>query len=361
MQINNPKITVIMPVYNVEDYLKNSIDSVLRQTFSDFELILVNDGSTDGSKDICEKYLNIDGRVKLINQDNLGAHNARNSALKIAKGSYVAFFDSDDYVDDNMLHDLYTLAKDYKSDLVISGFRINTYYNNEEYITKEYVPYTGDNNTIKVYSDYETFRKDAYRNFDINMFYPPWNKLYKLSYLKNNDITFPILYRDDFPFVLNVIRDIKDVVITKKCYYNFVRKRSDSETQKYVKNLYDKREEEHTYMLDIYKYWDMLSDTDSFEMISRRYVDRLIECIVNLYNKECTLTDIEKRDEIKKYFSSDNFKTSIKCARPRKLYLKLMYIPLILRNISLTLLMGRFINYIKSHNIRIFTILKVDR
>ena len=361
MQNSNVKISVIVPVYNVEAYLEKAVDSILNQTFNDFELILVNDGSTDRSKEICEKYLSIDERVKFINQDNQGAHNARNNALKVAKGKYVCFFDSDDYLEPNMLNDLYDLAKRYDSDLVISGFNINTYYNDNDYITIKYIPYTSNNEDIINYNNEVDFRKEAYHNFDINMFYPPWNKLYKLSYLKNNEIEFPITYRDDFPFVLRVIRDIDNVTFTKKIYYNFIRKRQDSETQKYVKNLYDKREEEHGFMLDLYRHWELLDDENSFEMISRRYIDRLIECIVNLYNKECTLNDDERISEVKRYFENENFKTCIEKAKPRKQYLKLMYLPLKLRSPKLTLSMCKFINYIKTKDIRIFTKFKVER
>lgn len=361
MQDSIVKISIIMPVYNVEAYLDKAIVSVLNQSFTDFELILVNDGSTDHSLDICEKYVNLDTRVKLINQNNLGAHNARNNALKIAKGQYVAFFDSDDYVESDMLTDLYKIAMTYNSDLVVSGFNINTYYSDEKYIVQKYIPYTRNGVEIDNFNDQVEFRKVAYHNFDINMFYPPWNKLYKLSYLKKNNLTFPITYRDDFPFVISVIKDIKFITFTTKCYYNFIRKRSDSETQKFVKNLYEKREEEHKSMLELYSYWGLLDDVSSFEMISRRYIDRIIECIVNLYNKNCTLSDDERHKEVSKYFSNNNFDISIKKAHPKRLYLKLMYIPLRLKNVSLTLLMCKFINYIKGKNIRLFAKLKADR
>lgn len=361
MQKTSSKISVIVPIYNVEPYLKKAIDSILNQSFKDFELILVNDGSTDGSKAICEAYVNVDDRVKLINQENQGAHTARNNALKVAEGTYVCFFDSDDYVDMDMLEVLYDLALTYNSDLVISGFKINTYYNDDEYTVREYIPYTENGEMIQHYDDIKQFRKDAYHNFDRNMFYPPWNKLYKLSYLKDNDIEFPVTYRDDFPFVLNVIKDISSVTITRNSYYNFIRKRSDSETQKYVANFYEKREEEHKSMLDLYKYWDLIDDNDSFEMIARRYIDRLIECIVNLYNSQCLMTEGEKEFQVRKYFENENFKKCIKAAKPRSLYSKIMYMPLRIKNVPLTLLMCKFINHIKTHNIKLFTKLKVER
>ena len=193
------------------------------------------------------------------------------------------------------------------------------------------------------------------------MFYPPWNKLYKASYLKEKNILFPVTYRDDFPFVLEVIKDIDKVIFTKKTYYNFIRKRQDSETQKYYKNLYEKRIEEHEKMLSIYTYWGLIDDKDAFEMISRRYVDRLIECMVNLFNKECDLTNDEKKETLKKYLDNKYFTKSIEFARPNKLYLKIMYIPLKLKSVTLCILMSKFINFVKSKNIKLFALLKMNR
>lgn len=358
MQNNNVKISIIMPVYNVKDYLKKAVDSVLNQSFDDFELYLVDDGSTDNSGAICDELKEKDDRIKVIHQTNQGAHNARNNALKLVTGTYVCFFDSDDYIEKDMLLDLYNIATKYNSDLVISGFYINTYYDDDNYITLNYIP--NIENDVENYNKLD-FRKLAYKNFDRNMFYSPWNKLYKLSHLRDHNITFPITYRDDFPFVLSVIRDIENVTYTKKQYYNFIRKRAESETQKYVATLYEKREEEHKYMIDLYSYWGMTDDNNSMEMISRRYIDRLIECMVNLFNKKCTLSNVEKRDLIKKYLQNENVVECLKSAKPKKLYLKLMYIPIKMKSVNLCYLMASFICFVKGNNIKLFSVLKTNR
>ena len=102
-----PKISVIVPVYNVEKYLCECIDSILTQTFTDFELILVDDGSQDNSGKICDEYANKDHRITVIHQENQGQASARNNALAIAKGEWVHFVDSDDLIHPQMLEILY--------------------------------------------------------------------------------------------------------------------------------------------------------------------------------------------------------------------------------------------------------------
>lgn len=361
MQNNNIKISIIMPVYNVEEYLPKSIESVLNQTLNEFELILVDDGSKDLSGKICDEYAAKDKRVKVLHQVNSGAHTARNNALKIATGTYVCFFDSDDYIDKNMLEELHALAIKYDSDLVISGFYIETYYDDNNYSVFDYIPYTLNGEEVENFSDCIKFRKNAYFNFDRNMFYPPWNKLYKLEYLNKNNITFPKTYRDDFPFVLSVIKDISNVTYTKKQYYHFIRKRTESETQKYIENLYTKREEEHNQMVSIFTDWNLYDDKNSLEMICRRYIDRIIECMVNLFNRECKLCKKDKQGLIYKYINTKQFDNCITKAKPKTLYLRIIYLILKTKNVNICYAMSKFINFVKANNLKLFSILKNGR
>lgn len=113
-----PKISVIVPIYNVERYLSECINSILRQTFSDFECILVNDGSTDICGEICNNYQKIDNRIQIIHQSNKGVSAARNIGINIAKGEYITFIDSDDIIHHSYLYYLYNTAKKYNTDLV---------------------------------------------------------------------------------------------------------------------------------------------------------------------------------------------------------------------------------------------------
>lgn len=108
-----PKISVIVPVYNVEEYLRECIDSILAQTFTDFELILVNDGSQDNSGTICDEYASKDNRITVIHQKNQGQASARNKALAIANGEWVHFVDSDDLIHPQMLEILYGAVDEY--------------------------------------------------------------------------------------------------------------------------------------------------------------------------------------------------------------------------------------------------------
>ena len=118
MESNRPKISIIIPVYNVEEYLKRCVDSALQQTLQDLEIILVDDGSPDNSPEICDRYAAAEDRVKVIHKENGGLASARNAGLKIAQGDYIFFLDSDDWLESDGIETLYRTAEQYQVDFV---------------------------------------------------------------------------------------------------------------------------------------------------------------------------------------------------------------------------------------------------
>lgn len=125
MDINEPYISVLIPIYKAEHYLHKCIDSILNQTFQNFEIILVNDGSPDRSGAICDDYSLKDRRVKVIHQKNGGVGSARQAGLDLAIGTYIIYIDPDDWLEPNMLEDMYNLAQKESSDIIISDYYID--------------------------------------------------------------------------------------------------------------------------------------------------------------------------------------------------------------------------------------------
>ena len=348
------KITVVMPVYNVEKYVGKAIESILTQTLKEYEFIIIDDGSPDNSGSICDEYARKDKRIRVIHKENGGAPSARNIAIDCAKGKYLYFIDSDDWAEPEMLKDMYALAETNKAQLVITGYYIDTYYNENEYLRQD-VFYSD-----LIFKSKDEFRKAAYRLFDNNLLYAPWNKLYLTEHIRKNGIRFPDTFWDDFPFNLNIIRDIERVVVSSKKYYHFLRARTESETTKYVSRMYEKREEEHIWLTDLYRYWG-IDDDNSREFIARRYIERLVGCIENVTNKNCALTTREKKHRIMKMISNDRVRESLRYAKPNSLMMKMMLLPIRWSNADLALLEGRLISMVKSRNIRLFATLKANR
>ena len=211
----NNKISVIIPVYNVEKYLRDCLDSVLMQDFDSFEVIAVNDGSTDSSGDILSEYEKSYSNLLIINQENMGLGGARNSGINCATGKYLLFLDSDDTIAGGALSYLYKKAEQEDGDIVCFGIN---------YVTEQ-----GD--TVLTYkasqSESESIGADEYLEAFANNSYV-WNKLYKSELFKNNEIYFPQrAWYEDLATVPKLILHSKKIVLTDKIFYNYLQ-RSDS-------------------------------------------------------------------------------------------------------------------------------------
>ena len=352
--MNDVKISIIMPVYKVEEYVGKAIESILAQTFRDWEFLIVDDGTPDRSGEICDEYAKKDSRITVFHTENGGAPAARNYAIERAKGKYFYFMDSDDWAEPEMLSDMYALAERDNAQLVVAGFFIDTYYSDTEYRT--------DNLLVDaaVYKNADEFRQNAHKLFDKNLLYTPWNKLYRTDYIMENNIRYSKTLWDDFPFNLDVIRNIERVTVTDKQYYHFIRKRAESETAAYRPNMYEKREEEHGWMEALYENWGV-KNSDADEFVARRYIERFIGCVENLTNPKCTLKTKEKRAEIKKMLKNKRVKWALKTAKPRSRYMKIMLIPIKMGNVTLTLLEGKAITLVKCRSTKLFAKLKAGR
>lgn len=351
-----PKVSVIIPAYNVDRFIGRAIESLQNQTMRNFELLVVDDGSTDRTGEVADRMAERDIRIDVIHTENQGAAAARNTALDRARGEFVHFVDGDDWVEPTMLADMVEIAEADNLDLVIAGFYIETYYG------------SGDQHTSELkcqpsctYASKEEFRACAWRLFDQNLLYTPWNKLFRRSYLERIHARFKPTFWDDFPFVLDVIRDIERVAVTDRAYYHFIRLRAESETARWRSNMYEKREEEHGWMLGLYEHWGLAGDPASTEMVQRRYVERLVGCIENVCNPSCTLSEAEKLEQVDAMISSERAQLAVSIAQPRSKMMSLMLIPVRRRDARLALVEGRFISFVKRHNTKLFATLKANR
>ncbi len=349
-----PEITVIMPVYKVEKYVARALNSMLNQTFKNFEYIIVDDGSPDKSAEVVMRYALLDPRIQLIRQKNAGAPAARNRALKMAQGKYVYFMDSDDWVEPTMLEDMYNLAEQHDLQVVLAGFYIDTYYDQTRYVS------ACVSQPDQVFSSQKEFRENAYRLFDCNLLYTPWNKLSRTDYLRENGIEFPDTFWDDFPFNLDLVRKVERIGVLENRYYHFIRARAESETARYRSNMYDKREEEHRWILELYQQWGQ-TDEASMEMLYRRYIERVLGCVENMANPDCTLGILEKLRITREMIRSEEVAKALKLSRPRSTMMKLMLVPVRMKSAFLTYLEGAFIAKVRRSNTRIYALLKASR
>lgn len=244
-----PKISIVIPVYKVEEFLSECVESVRNQTISDIEIILVDDGSPDKCPEICDCFVKKDTRIKVIHKNNEGLGMARNSGMEIAKGEYIGFVDSDDFVDSNFYEELYSVAKEKNADACLSGEK-------EQYSNKSITnihplaghSFSGDEIQEKLLPTVLGY--DASGNNYGGM--SVWRGIYKTAVIKNNNIRFPSekkLISEDVVFDLHIYRFCKRVAVCSIAGYHY-RHRDGSLTTIYFPDRFDKYKTLWKYEID---------------------------------------------------------------------------------------------------------------
>lgn len=208
------KISVIVPVYNVEKYIEKCIRSIMKQTLEEIEIIVVNDGSLDRSLEIIDRLLKEDQRIKVITKKNGGLSSARNTGIKIATGKYIQHIDGDDWVEKDFLKSMYEFAEKENLDIVVSDY-YEDYFDEKKKIKK------GKKKSEKIIFDSKEYLKDLFYDDDAPAM---WNKLFKTSLYKENNIFHPenISIGEDLSTAPRLIYFSKKIGYLKKAFYHYM-------------------------------------------------------------------------------------------------------------------------------------------
>ena len=223
---NKNLISVVVPVYNVENYLRKCVDSILNQTYKNLQIILVDDGSTDSSGNICDEYANRDNRIEVIHKKNGGLVSARKAGLKLATGEYISNVDSDDWIEPNMYEEMLENLIQTDADFVNAG-----YIQEREEMTKNYCTFdthiiNSPKNNPEIWEGFVDFTYKTRFNFYI------WSKLFK------RDLFIPCYENvpndkslgEDRIVITECLLRCKKVSVLSKTYYHYIIKKKDSYT-----------------------------------------------------------------------------------------------------------------------------------
>ena len=231
------KISVIVPIYNAEKYMHKCIESILSQTLEDIELILVNDGSSDNSGKIADEYSKLDKRVSVIHQENCGPSVARNKGISAAKGQYIGFVDSDDYIEPTMYEELYKVASNKNVQVVMCSYIEKHLYDDSSIIVK---PNLEPN---KIYNKNDIKHKiiSTFGKSENYGFYSLWNKIYLREWLLESGINMDVNrdHGEDWWFNIDVLSSIESFAYVDKELYNYIHSNPNSLMFKYRENQFD--------------------------------------------------------------------------------------------------------------------------
>lgn len=278
-----PLVSVIVPVYNVEKYLEQCLDSIINQTLKDIEIICVDDGSTDGSLDILNSYKEKDDRIIILTQKNLYVGVARNNGLKVAKGEYLSFLDSDDFFEPTMLEDMYKIAEKDGSDVVVCGWK--DYNNKENKIISIHVIDT----SIEKKSPFspESVKNDLFTFCAPN----PWSKLFRASWFKENNLQFEnFISCNDLTCVYTALVCAKKISIINKPYIYY---RANQES-----NLTAKRNKHFDCFIgSANKLKSNMLNINKYDIYKETFIKRISSCM-NWELSQCTKQQKESYKEL---------------------------------------------------------------
>lgn len=205
--MENIKISVIIPIYNTEKFLRKCIESIVNQTLQEIEIILINDGSTDNSHNICLEYSEkYPKKIRYINNKNIGCSATRNLGIELAQGKYIAFVDSDDYIEKTMYEEMWREKEKSNSDIVVCGITYINLLNNQKKLS---IP--------KIKNKFDYF-------FPQNRIANPVNKIFNKKLIEDNKIKFPINthYAEDLVFCFKAYLSTRNISSISKSFYNYI-------------------------------------------------------------------------------------------------------------------------------------------
>lgn len=292
------KVSIIVPVYNAEKVLHYCVDSILNQTYKDFELILVNDGSTDNSGEICDKYSLENDNVVVIHTENGGVSKARNTGIENAIGDYICFIDSDDYVSDTFLEELVNKTRD-GYNFVLTSYQ---WVNNYEYNSFKTVSYNS--------TDYSIVNKNDLMDLgNLVLLSQPWNKLFKNSIIIENNIRMPedISLGEDTVFVYRYLSCIisEEFAVINKPLYFYYSNNKQSLLNKYREDLFEVNKKLNRYLYEEVKKWNL--SEEQIQLFYNGCYFRIENVLFNTFRKENPLSKKEKMEYNNKVIKSDEF------------------------------------------------------
>lgn len=296
------KVSIIVPIYNVDEYLERSIESLINQTLKEIEIILVNDGSTDKSLEICKYYEQKDKRIKVLDKKNEGVSVARNKGIELATSEYIAFIDPDDYVEPTMYENMYKNIIESNSDICMCNY---IEIDKNKSIKKELELREG----IYYRKNIEELLISMVGNKDLEketVMGCIWRSIYKKSLIHKYKIEFPkgIHHMQDIVFMVNYLSKCTTLYINDNAYYHYYR-RDNSSMTRYKKNMWENNKKVCNMLEDILENNNLL-ELSKIEL-TNRWVNTLISVVINETHKDNDDKILCKYKKIKLFIEDEKF------------------------------------------------------
>lgn len=293
------KVSIVIPAYNCEHTLLKTVKSLTTQIMRDFELLIINDGSTDNTKQLANKLANEDDRITVITVPNGGPAKARNLGIEKAKGDYIWFVDSDDIADEEMLSQLIRSDKGKNHDVICCGYYMDTLNPDGKIIATQVFYYFGGGiNGVSTSSDSE-FARHLIPFIHEHLAYTVWNKLYRRQFLLDNQLRFEdYMSGEDRLFNLKLLSALKTFAVCPIALYHYMVYSDTSLSGRYVSDRFEVAVLCDEVLITLLKRLE-LTDEKSQEVAAYAFMKQALASITQLYTKSCPLSPRDKNKKIK--------------------------------------------------------------
>ncbi len=284
-------VSIIIPLFNSEGYLKRCIESAVNQTYSNTEIILIDDGSTDNSGSICKSFINKNNNIKYIYQDNSGVSAARNKGIEVSSGKYIMFLDADDYLCENSVEVLYSVLVNSNSDVVDGGIHKTVFNSNVHFIIPD--------NSI---NGFEACIVEMTKKYTLNQV---CGKLLRSVIIKSNRICFDeyMASGEDLDFMCRYLLHCNVISLTSEIIYNYIIASHNSLSQRFKPNYFEQISKSFQSLEKLYKSKDMIDKYG--DVIYSINAQNIWAGFFSINAKNCTLSLNEKISFVKSGLNSD--------------------------------------------------------
>lgn len=354
---NRPFVSVVMPVYNVEKHLEKAVQSVLDQTYQNFEIILVDDCSPDNCPELCEKIAESDERIQVLHHEvNQGLSCARNTGLAKAKGRYVWFMDSDDYVENDLFEKAYKSVEQNEAKVILFGLVEDYYDANDEL-----------HHSIEIKEKAKNYvTADELRDYVITLeqktlYGYAWNKFYDLDYLKKLGLQYEkVTLIEDILFNVKYFMDIDSMNILDFAGYHYNKRMDNSLTSKFVPDYYKLHRRRIELIYKQYQYWNK-ADAAIKEVLAALYTRYIFSAIQRNCDPRAGMSHARRRAWVKKLYQESLVKELIPYGKTDAKLLKIMLKQLQKEHVTFVVILGRVIYICKTKLPMVFAAVKQKR
>ena len=290
--MENIVVSVIVPIYNVKGFINRGINQLLKQSYQDFEIILVDDGSTDGSLEECKLWEQKESRVIVLHQQNQGAGSARNLGIEHSKGSYIYFFDIDDEISPRLLEYNVQMMETYSADMIVFGYKsIDTIYKSEVIIDFPQIQVNSNEQLRDIYVDEFVLKVNGF----------PWNKFYRKAFLDKYNLRFENQrIQQDEVFNLLCYKHVEKMFISSEVLYDYYVYQKGNTRSRYIPDRFDIYKSVRQHFENLKGFWN-LNDHRLDDYLNKRFYDSVMSCMLfNLTHLNCPLSRKQKKEEMER-------------------------------------------------------------